>query len=255
MSDLAVVKKKLRKNTRLVWIESCTNPTLKCSDIAGIAKLCKANGTILGIDNTFMSPTLVNPCKLGADITMHSVTKYINGHADVLAGAVCLNDDKLYEQIYQNLRNMGNCISPFDAYLALRGCKTMELRVMKACENAMTIAKWLDNHPKIEKVLYPGLKSHPHHSIALKNRAHKGLSGGSGMLCFYPKADLKKCNKFLSSMKVITLAESLGGVHTLIESPALMTHYEIDREKRLKSGITDNLIRMSVGIEGVNDII
>ena len=157
MSNLAVIKKKLRKNTRLVWIESCTNPTLKCSDIAGIAKLCKANGTILGIDNTFMSPTLVNPCKLGADITMHSVTKYINGHADVLAGAVCLNDDKLYEQIYQNLRNMGNCISPFDAYLALRGCKTMELRVMKACENAMTIAKWLDNHPKIEKVLYPGL--------------------------------------------------------------------------------------------------
>lgn len=250
MSDLKVVRSKIRKNTRLVWIEGCTNPTLKCSDIAGIAKICKEKGVWMGVDNTFMSPVLTNPCQLGATFTMHSMTKYIGGHADVLAGCVCLNDEDLYDRLYNNLRNMGNGISPLDAYLSLRGVKTMELRVMKSCDNAMAVAKWLEKHPKIEKVLYPGLTSHPHHKTALLNRADKKFSGGSGMLCFYPKANLAKSNKFLSSLKMITLAESLGGVHSLIESPALMTHSEISKEKRESLGIMDNLIRMSVGIEG-----
>lgn len=163
MCDLSQVKKKIKSNTRLVWIESPTNPTLKCTDIAGVAKLCKEKGALLAVDNTFMSPVLQNPTKLGADITMHSVTKYIGGHADVLSGCLCFNDPKIYDAVYNNMKNMGNGISPFDAYLALRGAKTMELRVMKSCDNALEVAKFLEKHPKIEKVLYPGLPSHPQH--------------------------------------------------------------------------------------------
>lgn len=147
---------------------------------------------------------------------MHSVTKYISGHTDVLAGCLCMNDLKLYDLCYNNMKNMGNGIAPLDAYLTLRGTKTLEIRVEKTCENAMTIAKFLEKHPKIEKVLYPGLPSHPHHKAALANRANPKLSGGSGMLCFYLKGDLKKTAKFLSSVRLLTLAESLGGVVTLI---------------------------------------
>lgn len=236
-------------------MESPTNPTLKCTDIGGVAKLCKEKGALLGIDNTFMSPVLQNPCKLGADITMHSVTKYIGGHADVLAGCLCFNDTKLYDLLYNNMKNMGNGISPFDAYLALRGSKTMEIRLEKTCSNALAIAKWLEKHPKIEKVLYPGLPSHPQHKAALKNRANTKLSGGSGMLCFYLKGDIKKSSKFLSNVKLLTLAESLGGVQSLIQCPAVMTHASVPPEKRKALGIDDNLVRMSTGIEGVEDLI
>ena len=161
MCDLTKVKAALRKNTRMVWIESPTNPTIKCTDIAGVAKLCKANGSILVIDNTFMSPVLQNPLKLGADIVMHSLTKYIGGHSDVVGGALIFNDEKYYDKLYFNIKTIGSCISPFDAWIVLRGTKTLELRVMKHCENAMAVAKWLEKHPKIEKVLYPGLPSHP----------------------------------------------------------------------------------------------
>lgn len=255
MTDLNKVRAKIKSNTRLVWMESPTNPTLKCTDIAGVAKLCKEKGALLAVDNTFMSPVLQHPIQLGADITMHSVTKYIGGHSDVLAGCLCVNDETLYDQFYNNMKNMGNGISPFDAYMALRGSKTMEIRVMKSCDNAMEVAKWLEKHAKIEKVLYPGLPSHPNHKAALKNRASTKLSGGSGMLCFYIKGDIKKTSKFLSSVKLMTLAESLGGVNTLIQSPAVMTHASVPPEKRKMLGIDDNLIRMSVGIEGAEDLI
>ena len=228
---------------------------MKCTDIAGVAKLCKEKGALLAVDNTFMSPVLQNPTKLGADITMHSVTKYIGGHADVLSGCLCFNDSKIYDAVYNNMKNMGNGISPFDAYLALRGAKTMELRVMKSCDNAMEIAKYLEKHPKIQKVLYPGLPSHPNHKVALKNRANAKHSGGSGMLCFYIKGDIKKTAKLLSSVKLMTLAESLGGVQTLIQAPAVMTHASVPPEKRKLLGIDDNLVRLSVGIEGAADLL
>ena len=186
---------------------------------------------------------------------MHSITKYIGGHSDVVAGCLCFNDAALYDKLYFNMKSIGACISPFDGYIALKGAKTMKLRVEQASKNALEIAKMLEKHPKITKVLYPGLPSHPDYKIALKNRSNNKSSGGSGMLSFYIKGDLKKTNKFLSSLSVCTLAESLGGVETLIESPALMTHGSVPAEKRKALGIDDNFVRLSTGIEEVEDLI
>jgi len=193
--------------------------------------------------------------KLGADIVLHSITKYIGGHSDVLGGALMFNDSQLYDDLHFKIKSIGTIMAPFDAWIALRGAKTVKLRVTKSAENALEVAKWLEKHPKIEKVLYPGLPSHPQHKIALKNRANTKLSGGSGMLGFYVKGDLKKTNKFLSSLEMITLAESLGGVESLIESPALMTHGSVPVEVRKSVGIDDNYCRFSTGIEEVEDII
>jgi cystathionine gamma-lyase len=255
MSDLKKVRAAFKPNTKLVWIESPTNPTLKCTDIAAVAAICKEKGVLLCVDNTFMSPALQNPLVLGADIVMHSITKYIGGHSDVVAGALMFNDSALYDKLFFNIKTMGGMIAPFDAWIALRGSKTLAIRAERAAENALAIAKWLEKHPKIEKVLYPGLPSHPHHKIALKNRAHSKLSGGSGMISFYIKGDLNKTNKFLSSLHVITLAESLGGVESLIESPALMTHGSVPAEHRKMLGIDDNFVRLSTGIENIEDLI
>jgi cystathionine gamma-lyase len=165
-TDLNLVKKAFKKNTRFCWIESPTNPTMKCVDIAAIAKICKSKGVTLVIDNTFMSPALQNPLQLGADVVLHSVTKYIGGHSDVTGGALILNCPKMYEELFFNMKCLGNIMSPFSAYLALRGSKTLEVRAEKAADNAFIIAKYLEKHPKIEKVLHPGLKSHPHYAIA-----------------------------------------------------------------------------------------
>lgn len=196
-TDLKKVKAAIKKNTKLMWIESPTNPTLKCTDIAAVAKICKEKGVRLVIDNTFMSPALQNPLSLGADVVMHSITKYIGGHSDVVAGCLVFNDSELYDKLYFNIKSMGTMIAPFDAWVALRGSKTLKLRAEKAMENGMAIAKHLEAHPKIEKVLYPGLPSHPHHEIALKNRANDKLSGGSGMIGVYIKGDINKANTFL----------------------------------------------------------
>lgn len=196
-----------------------------------------------------------NPVKLGADIVMHSLTKYVGGHADVVAGALMFNDSDLYDKLYFNMKSTGGIISPFDAWLCLRGTKTLEVRVEKACSNAMVIAKFLEKHPKIEKVLYPGLPSHPHYKIAVKNRSKAKYSGGSGMLSFYIKGDLKKASKLMSSLQLITLAESLGDVQTLIESPALMTHGSVPPAHRKMLGIDDNFLRISSGNEDPDDII
>lgn len=166
MSDLKKVEATFRPNTKLVWIETPTNPTLKVTDIAGLAKICKKKGALLLVDNTFMSPVLQNPLALGADIAYHSITKYIGGHSDVVAGALCFNDSDLYDRLEFNMKTMGTTIAPFDAYIALRGVKTLDLRVRKASENALAIAKFLEKHPKIERVVYPGLKSHPHYAVA-----------------------------------------------------------------------------------------
>lgn len=253
--DLAAVEKAIKPNTKMMWIESPTNPTLKCTDIAGVAAICKNHRVFLAIDNTFMSPVLQNPLVLGADIVMHSVTKYIGGHSDVVAGALMLNDTELFEKLCFNIKSMGTMIAPFDAWIALKGSKTLTIRVERASENALAVAKMLEKHPKIEKVLYPGLESHPYHANALKNRANDTLSGGSGMLSFYIKGDLTATSKFLGSLNLITLAESLGGVESLIESPALMTHGSVPAEHRKKLGIDDNFVRLSTGIENIEDII
>ena len=226
-SDLSILKKTIKKNTKMVWIESPTNPTLKCADIKAVADICKKHKIILVIDNTFMSPYLQNPLKLGATIVMHSITKYIGGHSDVLGGGLMLDDEQLYDKLFYSMKSMGTQMAPFDAWIALRGSKTIELRMQQSCSNAMTIAKWLEAHPKIQKVLYPGLPSHPHHKIAKKNAAKKEFSGGSGMLSFYIKGNLTKTNKFFSNLKLITLAESLGGVESLINHPSTMTHASV----------------------------
>jgi cystathionine gamma-lyase len=202
-----------------------------------------------------MSPALQNPLDLGADIVMHSVTKYIGGHSDVVAGGLMFNDPALYDPMFFNIKTMGTMIAPFDAWIALRGTKTLGLRMERAAANALEITKHLLKHPKIQKVLYPGHPSHPHHKIALKNRASKDQTGGSGMLSFYIKGDIKKCNTFLSNLKVITLAESLGGVESLIECPALMTHGSVPADHRKMLGIEDNFVRLSTGIENIQDLI
>ena len=186
---------------------------------------------------------------------MHSLTKYIGGHADVVAGGLMFNDPDLYDKLYFNMKSTGGIISAFDAWVALRGTKTLEVRVEKACSNAMIIAKFLEAHPKVVKVLYPGLPSHPHHQIAKKNRSKAKYSGGSGMLSFYIKGDINKASKLMSSLKLITLAESLGDVQTLIESPALMTHGSVPPAHRKKLGIDDNFLRISSGNEDPDDII
>lgn len=186
---------------------------------------------------------------------MHSLTKYVGGHADVVAGALMFNDGDLYDKLYFNMKSTGGIISPFDAWVALRGTKTLEVRVEKCCSNAMAMAKFLESHPKIEKVLYPGLPSHPHHKVAQKNRSRAKYSGGSGMLSFYVKGDIKKASKLMSSLKIITLAESLGDVTTLIESPALMTHGSVPPAHRKKLGIDDNFMRISAGNEDPDDLV
>ena len=191
---------------------------------------------------------------LGATMAYHSITKYIGGHSDVVAGALMFNDSDLYDRLEFNMKTMGTTISPFDAFIALRGVKTLDLRVRKASENALAIAKMLEAHPKIERVVYPGLPSHPHYAVAQRNKAKKSDSGGSGMISFYIKGDINKANKFLSSVKVITLAESLGGVESLIENPALMTHGSVPAEHRKKLGIDDNFCRLSTGIENLDDL-
>ena len=186
---------------------------------------------------------------------MHSLTKYVGGHADVVAGALMFNDPDLYDKLYFNMKSTGGIISPFDAWVALRGAKTLEVRVEKCCSNAMAIAKFLEAHPKVEKVLYPGLPSHPHHKIAVKNRSRAKYSGGSGMLAFYIKGDIKQASKLMSSLQIISLAESLGDVTSLIESPALMTHGSVPPAHRKMLGIDDNFLRMSCGNEDPEDLI
>ena len=186
---------------------------------------------------------------------MHSLTKYVGGHADVVAGSLHFNCPDLYDKLNFNMKSTGGIISPFDAWVALRGAKTLQLRVEKCCSNAMTIAKFLEAHPKVEKVLYPGLPSHPHYKAAQKNRSDKKYSGGSGMLSFYIKGDIKKASKFMSSLKIMTLAESLGDVTTLIESPALMTHGSVPPAHRKLLGIDDNFLRISAGNEDPVDLV
>ena len=244
------VKKAIRPETKLIWLESPTNPLLKLSNISEIAKIAKKSKALLVVDNTFMSPYLQKPLKLGASIVLHSTTKYINGHCDSVGGAIMLSDKTIYEQLKFNQNAIGAILSPFDSYLVLRGVKTLGLRMERHQKNASKIANFLANHPKISKVYYPGLKSHPQHKLAKKQ-----MSGFGGMISFEIKGGLKAASKFLSKLKLFALAESLGGVESLIEHPALMTHASLSKKDRENVGIRDGLIRVSVGLEDVRDLI
>jgi len=243
-------RKHLKPNTRIVWLETPTNPTLQVLDVPKIAKELKGSGILFVVDNTFATPINQNPLSQGADVVVHSITKYIGGHSDVVAGGIILNDKELYDRLFFITKTIGSGISAFDAYLALRGAKTLEVRVQRAQSNAMKIAETLEKHKKVQRILYPGLKSHPQHDIAKKN-----MRGYGGMLSFYVKGGVKQAGTFLKSLKVFTLAESLGGVESLAECPALMTHGSVPPAHRALLGIEDNFIRLSVGIENEADLV
>jgi len=251
MEDPAEVEKHITKSTRLIWIETPTNPMLNIIDIEAIAKISKKHNCILGVDNTFATPYLQTPLDLGADIVMHSMTKYIGGHSDVVMGGLIVNDDKLAEELYFIQNSSGNVPGPQDSFLELRGIKTLELRMIRHCENGRKVAEYLNTHPKVGKVYWPGLEDHPNHDIAKKQMRDFG-----GMLSFTLKSgSFDDAVIFLKAVKIFTLAESLGGVESLVGHPASMTHAAIPKKEREATGVVDSLIRVSTGIEDSEDII
>jgi cystathionine beta-lyase len=243
------IEKAIQPNTKLVHIETPTNPLLAISDISEISKLCKSKNLILSVDNTFMSPYFQNPLELGADIVVHSATKYLGGHSDLLGGILILNSDELYEKLKFIQNAIGAVLSPFDSWLLLRSIKTLAVRMERHNQNAMKIAEFLNSHPKVRKVFYPGLETHPQHLIAKKQ-----MRGFGGMVSFEVD-DFETAKNIIYKFQVFTLAESLGGVESLVCHPATMTHASIPKEIREKNGLTDGLIRLSVGIEDIEDLL
>jgi len=241
----------IRPNTKMVWVESPTNPTLKVVDIAAVAAITKKHPNIfLVVDNTFLSCYFQRPLELGADIVMYSLTKYMNGHTDVIMGAACTNSEDLHDRLRFLQNAIGPVPSPFDCYLVNRSLKTLKLRMEEHQKNALIVGRWLEQHPGVEKVRHPGLPSHPQHEL-VKRQCY----GHSGMMSFYLKGGLNESKKFLSALKVITLAESLGGYESLAELPYSMTHASIEEKERVALGVTNNLIRLSVGLENAEDLI
>jgi len=252
LTDPNILKNTIKSNTKLVWIETPTNPTMKMVDIEAIVKTVKSinKDIIVVVDNTFMSPYFQNPMTFGADICVNSISKYINGHSDVIMGIAVTNSEELNDRLHFIQNSVGAIPSPFDCYLANRGVKTLAVRMKQHEKNAMAVAKFLETHPLVEAVYYPGLESHPQHELAKKQ-----MKGFGAMMSIRIKGNLDTSNKFLSSLKIFTLAESLGGVECLCELPCIMTHAAVPPEQRAKLGITDTLIRLSVGIEDTEDII
>ena len=251
MNDLANVEAAINKNTKLIWVETPTNPMMNVVDIAAIAQLAKKNNLRLAVDNTFASPYLQQPLNFGADIVMHSATKYLAGHSDVILGSLVVNDDDLHQRLAFIQNASGAVPGPMDSFLTLRGIKTLHVRLQRHCENGKAVAEYLAAHPKIKKVYWPGFDTHPNHDVAKKQMKDFG-----GMLSFIPKgADYETAIKIVENLKLFTLAESLGGVESLAGHPASMTHASIPKEEREKSGVVDALIRLSVGIEDAQDLI
>ena len=249
--DIDAARKAIRDTTRLIWVETPTNPLLKVVDLEQIASLARDHGLISVCDNTFATPYIQKPLELGFDIVVHSATKYLNGHSDVVAGAVVVREQNEMADRLAFLHNaVGAILSPFDSFLVLRGLKTLAIRMEAHSKNALAISQFLENHPLVEKVLYPGLPSHPDFALA-----NKQMSLPGGMITFFLKGGIEESRIFLEHCHLFSLAESLGGVESLIEHPAIMTHASIPAETRKKTGISDNLIRISVGIEDVNDLI
>ena len=251
LSVTANLEKALRPNTRMVWVETPTNPLLKVVDLEAIAAVARKRKLISVCDNTFASPWIQRPLELGFDIVVHSTTKYLNGHSDVIGGAAILNDDTWKERLSFLQNAVGGVPGPFDAFLTLRGIKTLAVRMERHCGNAMHIAAWLEKHPKIARVIYPGLASHPQHVLASK-QMHQRYGG---MVTAVLKGGLASSKRFLERCSLFTLAESLGGVESLIEHPAIMTHASLPEDVRAGLGIDEGLVRLSVGIENVDDLI
>lgn len=244
------IEKAIKPETRLIWIETPTNPLLKIADIRAIAQIAKRHGLILVVDNTFLSPYFQKPLSLGADVVVYSTTKYIGGHSDALGGSVVTNDEDIYQKISYNQNAVGAVLSPFDSYLTLRGAKTLAIRMEQHQKNAIALAEYLQKSAKVKRVLYPGLKTHPHHEVATAQ-----TTGFGGVLSFELDGTLADAESFLSRLKLFSTAESLGGVESLAEIPSIMTHASVPKEVREKNGITDTLIRLSVGIEDTADLI
>lgn len=251
MTDIQKFESLINENTRLVWVETPTNPLMKLADIEAISKITKAKNILFAVDNTFATPYLQKPLDLGADIVMHSATKYLGGHSDVIAGALVIKDAALGEQLHFQQFATGATLGPMDSFLVLRGIKTLHLRMQRHCENGEKIVDFLRQHPKIKTVFFPGLSSHPFHEIAKKQ-----MKGFGGMVSFnFASGKKEDAISFLEKLKVFTLAESLGGVESLANHPALMTHASIPEDKRKEIGITDDLVRLSVGVEDIEDLI
>ncbi|CAH1099774.1 unnamed protein product [Psylliodes chrysocephalus] len=248
--DISNLEKAIRPNTKLIWVETPTNPTLKVVDVRAASAIAKKHNIIMAVDNTFLTPYLQRPLDLGADLAVYSLTKYMNGHSDVIMGSISTNDHALYEKLKFMQNAMGIIPSPFDCYQVNRSLKTLALRMKQHRTGGMVVAKYLETHPRVEKVLHPGLPSHPQHALFKKE-----TSGHSGVFSFVLKGNLDDSKKFLSSLKVFTLAESLGGYESLAELPSIMTHASVPPELRKTLGITDSLIRLSVGLEDVEDLI
>ncbi len=250
LNDPVSLKAALRPNTRMIWAETPTNPLLKLVDLGKVAAFAKKHNVILAVDNTFSSPMLQRPLEFGADIVMHSATKYLNGHSDIVGGMLVVGDNRDLEERITFLQNaVGSVQGPFDSFLALRGLKTLHLRMQAHCANAGELAKWLEKHPKVERAIYPGLKSHPQHALAKKQ-----MDGCGGMISIVVKGGLKSARKMMERCQIFGLAESLGGVESLINHPAIMTHASVPIEKRKALGISDALVRLSVGVEDVADL-
>jgi len=252
MNDTAKFESLINDKTKLVWVETPTNPLMKLADIEAIGKITKAKNLLFAVDNTFATPYLQRPLDLGADIVMHSATKYLNGHSDVIAGALIVKDEALGEKLHFAQFATGGTLGPHDSFLVLRGIKTLHLRMQRHCENGAKVAEYLSKHPKVKAVYYPGLESHPQYDIAKKQM----VGGFGGMVTFTFKSGEKQDSiTFLENLKVFTLAESLGGVESLANHPALMTHASIPEPKRKEIGISDDMVRLSVGIEDADDLI
>jgi len=251
MQDVNNIRQYINANTRLIWAETPTNPLMNICDIAGLASIAKEHNILVCVDNTFASPYLQTPLDLGADIVMHSATKYLGGHSDVIQGALMMNSQELRDQLYFIQKSCGAVPGPMDCFLVLRGIKTLHLRMQRHCENGRQIAEWLRKHPKVGKVYWCGFEDHPNYNIAKKQ-----MSDFGGMMSFELKdGSVDEAKRVLCSTKLFALAESLGGVESLINHPATMTHASIPREERIKNGLSDSLIRLSVGVEDVEDLI
>lgn len=251
LSNLAAVEAAITPRTRMLWVETPTNPLMKLADIAALSGLAKARGLLLVVDNTFATPFCQQPLALGADIVMHSATKYLNGHSDIIGGALVTGDAELAARIKFLQNSVGGVMGPFDAFLANRGLKTLGLRMKAHCENALAVARWLEDRAGVAEVIYPGLISHPQHDLAARQMA----GGFGGMVSLRLEGDLDRTKRVLERVEVFTLAESLGGVESLVNHPAIMTHASVPKEVREAGGVTDTLIRLSVGVEEVDDLI
>jgi len=249
LNDAQALKAALKPNTKMIWAETPTNPMLKLVDLAKVAAFAKKHGLILVVDNTFCSPMIQRPFESGADLVLHSATKYLNGHSDMVGGIVVAREQELAERMGFLQNSVGAVAGPFDSFLAMRGLKTLHLRMKAHCESALELAQWLEKHPEVERVIYPGLRSHPQHALARRQ-----MHGFGGIISIEVKGGLRKARRMLERCHLFALAESLGGVESLIEHPAIMTHASVPPANRKRLGISDSLIRLSVGVEDIADL-